>query len=303
VSLASTPFVREILSHALDSALDSMSTSVLAILSGLVFGIYRLVLTYRNEGWRGVSKSFLSEGIHAIIFGAAWWGLLFSYHLFVKVPRQIRKESASHAPPIPRHRIAPPDFAYQKTTIAIKHSETRTYLVFSDQIGFPRDANTETGQILPEHNFRIGDEIYFNFWYNASGPNPVKVFRGSRNVYLGRDTEESTQKAFLEHFKRHVADAWKNHPDLLNDYTPQYQADVGRFGSAFAFQGDSNTKIKVENQAQLSDLLLGHTIPFVIIEIPYKDNDTWHHLRTCQWVQPATIPGVWHICDVSFPSD
>ena len=92
-------FVGELFSRSLDSALASMSTSLLALISGIAYGLYRLVLTHRREGWSGVKKHLTSDGLHALVFGVCWWLLLFSYHLFIKLPSEIRKEAEAQKPP------------------------------------------------------------------------------------------------------------------------------------------------------------------------------------------------------------
>lgn len=114
VFFGSRPFINDVLGRALDSALASMSTSLLAIASGVAYGIYMLLITHRREGWSGVRKSFIAEGLHAVIFGVSWWILLFSYHLFIKVPREIKQQALASYPPIALQPI-PPSFALDRT--------------------------------------------------------------------------------------------------------------------------------------------------------------------------------------------
>jgi hypothetical protein len=97
----------QLASRSLDSALASMSTSMLALISGVAYGIYRLVITHKNEGWEGVKKNLASDGLHAIVFGVCWWILLFSYHLFWKIPREIRAEAKSVSAPSPPRPMVP----------------------------------------------------------------------------------------------------------------------------------------------------------------------------------------------------
>jgi len=85
-----------------------MSTSLLAIISGIAYGIYRLYLSHRKEGWGGVKKNFFTDGFHAVIFGICWWALIFAYHFFYKVPSHIRLDANSQVAPAFKSVIMPP---------------------------------------------------------------------------------------------------------------------------------------------------------------------------------------------------
>jgi len=101
-------FYWEMFQRAMDSAIASMSTSALALLSGLAYGIYKLILSYRKEGWKGVREHFGKDVAHGLIFGLCWWTLLLAYHLFVKVPRGIAVEADNSVAPSARHPVPPP---------------------------------------------------------------------------------------------------------------------------------------------------------------------------------------------------
>jgi hypothetical protein len=116
--LAMFPFFHELAARAWDSAIASMSTSMLALLSAVAYGVYRSFLSYRNEGFQGVRKHFLADGLHALIFGIAWWSILFSYHFFLKVPREIRTHTDRIRPPDTPSPPSPPSFAFVKAVHA-----------------------------------------------------------------------------------------------------------------------------------------------------------------------------------------
>jgi hypothetical protein len=88
-------FYLELSSRAWQSALASMSTSGLALFSGLAYGLYRIFLAFRKERWRGVKEHLARDVLQAMIFGIFWWGVLFLYHLIVKVPSEIRTQANS----------------------------------------------------------------------------------------------------------------------------------------------------------------------------------------------------------------
>jgi hypothetical protein len=108
-------FNREMLGRAADSAIASMSTSGLALFSGVAYAIYKLILSYRKDGWAGMRNHFIKDVFHGLIFGACWWIILFSYHLWWRVPSEIRQEADNAVVP-PSFRALPiPPQAYQTT--------------------------------------------------------------------------------------------------------------------------------------------------------------------------------------------
>ena len=98
----------------MDSAIASMSTSALALLSGLAYGIYKLILSYRKERWKGVTEHFAKDVVHGLIFGLFWWAILLAYHLFIKVPHRIEAEADSIVAPSAKQPVPPSD-AYSHT--------------------------------------------------------------------------------------------------------------------------------------------------------------------------------------------
>jgi hypothetical protein len=112
---AMSSFPHELAGRAWDSAITSMSTSLLALISAVAYGIYRIILSHKRDGWQGVRKHSLADGVHALIFGVCWWVLLFSYHFFLKVPRAIENEASRQYPPKLRFIPSPPPFAALKT--------------------------------------------------------------------------------------------------------------------------------------------------------------------------------------------
>lgn len=106
--LFNSSFPWEVSQRALDSAIVSMSTSALALLSGVAYGIYKLILSHRREGWQGVKTHFAKDALHGLIFGICWWAILFAYHLFFKVPAEIRAQANNVTVPALQQRLSLP---------------------------------------------------------------------------------------------------------------------------------------------------------------------------------------------------
>ena len=177
-------------------------------------------------------------------------------------------------------------------------TEVRTHLMFDGNIRFPQDA---AGSISPERNFRVGEQLFFNYFYKAIGPNPIQVFASSRWIYLEPDVEDKTQQKVVKDFKERIMKEWKTQPKFAKSYTLMYQGE-GQFNSAFAHNEEGGHRSIT--QEELDDFTSGAVRIFVVIQIPYKDSGKWHYLRTCRYlVPPATIPGVWHFCDYFTNSD
>jgi len=173
----------------------------------------------------------------------------------------------------------------------------RSYLVFDGTVRFPERRN-EKGQLLPDQNVQVGDQLAFNYYWKASGPNPVTMLNSVRWLYLEPDVGEETQEQMIADFKMKIRKAQKEPlfrsqpPNILNP------ADQSVFNTVFAWTDDSkNYKAYLVTQSDLDALHMGKKIAFVMVEIMYLDNNELHHLRACQYLQPpATFPGIWHYC-------
>src|ERR1700674_978347 len=171
------PFAKELLSRSLDSALASMSTSLLALMSGVAYGIYRLFITHRNDGWAGVKKNLATDGLHAIVFGVCWWVLLFSYHVFWKIPTEIRAEANTAQPPLPRlpAALAVPPFAYLHTKIPRLPPDAPTWTDTSPE---PKTISALFTQDFPTI-MKMSDDSIAIEWKDTGG-----VLHLKRQLYL-----------------------------------------------------------------------------------------------------------------------
>lgn len=79
-------------------------------------------------------------------------------------------------------------------------NEPRTYLVLDGNIQFPRDVTN--GTMGPERTFKVGEQLFFNYFLKADGPNPIQVFISTRRIYIRTDDSDATQRAIIDDFKR-----------------------------------------------------------------------------------------------------
>jgi|SRR5208282_2263540 len=216
----------------------------------------------------------------------AFWGavtLLVVLILLRPIQTQYAKEHAP-TPSSPEPQQFPPP-AKPPTP-----SQVRSYLVFDGimRFGERRDA---MGQLVADQNLHVGDELFFNYYTNPTGPNPILVGSAARLIILEPDFSPKSEQEAIESFKAqvkkaHVKSKWKT-------LMPQ---DTGRWDTAHAWTEDGHHLLIT--QPLLNDLRTGTQIAYGLVEISYKDNGKLHHLRTCQFLQPPTFaPGTWHFCD------
>jgi len=168
-------FTYEILGRAASSAIASMSTSALALLSGLAYGIYKLILSYRREGWPGVRAHFVKDAMHGLIFGICWWALLYSYHLFYKVPSEIRAQAAAAHAPLPPKLTVPEKIAYLRTVSRHLPPETP---VWNDKSPEPKSLSALFTQDFPT-TMKLSDDAIGIQWKDNGGILHIK-----RQLYL-----------------------------------------------------------------------------------------------------------------------
>jgi hypothetical protein len=174
------------------------------------------------------------------------------------VYRLLRREVAGDQPPAPR-----------------------SYLAFDGDIRFPGINN---------RNFVVGDDLCFNQYYKALGPNPVDVTESARWLYIKPKYDPATQKEVIEDFKKILEAA---HAQPRAEPSTMMPGE-GRFLTAYAKNGTGHRKV---TQRDLYHFRSGEEIAFVIAQITYKDNGVLHHLRRCEFLQPpAEPPGVWQFC-------
>jgi hypothetical protein len=93
-----------------------MGTTTLAIGGSLVYPLTDLIRELRSSGWNGLKQHWKESLKYSAIIALCWWGLLFSYHLFYKVPEAIRTEAQNIKPPAVSKHVPPPDFWNATTT-------------------------------------------------------------------------------------------------------------------------------------------------------------------------------------------
>ena len=179
----------------------------------------------------------------------------------------------------------------------------RSYVVADDMGRFP-DMRDENGKPRDDQNFRVGDLLFFNFYFKApaSNPNPITaVGEVYSRLYVEPGNGLSTQKVLIEDFERKIAEEQKR----LGVHKERATLMPGdrRWISAIAVR-DEHTKW-ILTQPDLDDFHSGRKTIFLLIELPYLDRDQVHHLRDCSFLQaPAKRPGdIWANCGATFTSD
>jgi len=100
------PFPFELAQRAWASSIASMSTSTLAVVGSLIYPLSDIWREFRHSGRSGVRKHWKETLRYSLVIGFCWWSVLFSYHLFYKVPHEINMEAQSIG--IPRHSDSEP---------------------------------------------------------------------------------------------------------------------------------------------------------------------------------------------------
>jgi hypothetical protein len=98
-------FARELLGRAWNTLFFSMGTTVLAVSFGLVRFGYQMVRIWCQRGWRVMVRRFKASLKDSAGAALILWIVLFSWHLFWTVPREIRTQAALALPqktPAPR---------------------------------------------------------------------------------------------------------------------------------------------------------------------------------------------------------
>ena len=111
-------FLCELIQRAWSSSVTSMGTTTLAIVGLLVYPLAALIRVLRSSGWNGLRQHWKEQLKYSAIVATCWWGVLFSYQLFHKVPKAIRIEAQNiKAPVMPTiiTRVPLPSFWDAKT--------------------------------------------------------------------------------------------------------------------------------------------------------------------------------------------
>jgi hypothetical protein len=179
--------------------------------------------------WRSLTRNqtvvFLMAVVGVVGVVATFW---FGFHPFVsKTPTA---NSAYHELPTTKAEQTEkqselPILAQtsQEQATAPKNlptTEVRTHLVFDGNIRFPQDVIGASHNESPERNFHVGEQLFFNYFIKALGPNPIQVFANSRWIYLEPDVKDETQQKVVKDFRQRVAREWKAQPKFAKTLPP-----------------------------------------------------------------------------------
>src|ERR1035437_6533151 len=104
-------FLMELLQRAWASSVASMGTTTLAILGGLLYPLLDIFAKLRSGGFSGMKRHWREWFRTSLAVAFCLWILLFGYHLFCKLPRQIYQEAeinSARLPPLHSPIPAPP---------------------------------------------------------------------------------------------------------------------------------------------------------------------------------------------------
>lgn len=144
-------------------------------------------------------------------------------------------------------------------------SPPRSYLVFDGSVRFA-ERKDDKGQLVPDQNLQVGDPLLFNYYWKATGPNPVETVSEARWLYLEPDFERGTQTKMIADFKRRVSKERREHPIKALPFT-LHPKDAPVWNSVYARTEDK--KYRLISQTDLDGLRAGTIVAFVMVEISY----------------------------------
>jgi hypothetical protein len=219
-----------------------------------------------------------------------WGGATFLLVIILAAPVRVQYAKEHTPPSVPQ---TPP------VSPLVVTPEVRSYIVFDGSMRFGEKKDYK-GQLIADRNLQVGDEFAFDFYFRATGPNPVDLVSVSLWLYVEPDFQDKTQRDMIEAFKQRLSAERKRRPGKSEAST--FMPGERRFDTAYA-KSEPNEH-RIVTQDDLNALRNGTEIAFVIVEIAYMDDKKLHHLRTCQWLTPPAIaPGVWHFCEGFTKSD
>jgi hypothetical protein len=109
-------FAKQLVWMAADSSVSAMSTSWLALTSGVLGFLLTLYVRARKHGFHrtGVKKfrkEWRENTKYTVFFLVAWWALLFVYCLLIRVPREITAQANSAKQPSIQTSMPAPSLA------------------------------------------------------------------------------------------------------------------------------------------------------------------------------------------------
>lgn len=167
---------------------------------------------------------------------------------------------------------------------------TRSYIVFGGNPEFPR--RMENGILKEQQDLSVGNLLFFNYTFRATGPNPVGFLGGTRWLYLEPDPSAETESEMIKNFTTKIKKNQGKNTEAT--WMP------GQSGFDSAENIDGNGQRRVIRQEDLDALRTGRKIAYVVVELAYEDNDTLHHSRLCIFLQPPAMvaTAIWHYCSL-----
>src|ERR1700730_1817984 len=86
-------FIWELCVRAWTSSVASMGTTTLAIGGGLIYPLADLISELRQRGLAAMNQHWKNRLKISVFIAVVWWSILFSYHLFYRVPQHIRAQA------------------------------------------------------------------------------------------------------------------------------------------------------------------------------------------------------------------
>ena len=172
------------LGPAWKASLSSMSTGTLALIGSLVYPLLGLIWEYWKAGWCGLRQHW-KHGIRPTAYVAVtWWSVLFGYHLFWTVPRQIYRKAAIAELTAPQPPSAP-SWATASVRIVVSKraqklsSDLRGTMVgntLQSPLRLTYSNPTEEPAQLPKVTFLVLDLNHPYFYANApTRPQPLPL--------------------------------------------------------------------------------------------------------------------------------
>jgi hypothetical protein len=155
----------ELLQRAWRLFVAAMGTTTLAIMVAFaVIPILLLLLEWSTKGWT-VMKQRWQNNLRVVGVTLAVWVIIFSYQLFVAVPREINQAADKEGLPIIERRIRPPEIAYSKPARERRKFTTQELADFGTGIAIQIVEETPVSpNKAPEHR-----PLATGFWVSTKG--------------------------------------------------------------------------------------------------------------------------------------
>lgn len=115
--------------------------------------------------------------------------------------------------------------------------------------------------------------MFFNYYYGNSGTNPIQLGASLSRTYSRADSLPDTINQVIAEFKQTV----KSHTVKTVLPIETMMPKEHRFGTAYNWIDDEHHKILTADD--VTAFRLGTKTAFVLVEIPYLDNEKLHHRK------------------------